>query len=257
MVKLKRSELKAFLDEKAEQYNNPNFILEDPILIPHSFSLKEDIEISAFLASIIAWGQRKTIIKNARRIVDIMDGAPYDFILNHTKSDLKRCNGFVHRTFNAVDLSYFFKSLQNIYLKHNGLEEVLCPKENEDGTSQAISNFKKVFFELKHESRTQKHVADPLKGSSAKRINMYLRWMVRKDKKGVDFGIWNSFPMSKLSIPLDIHTGNVGRKLGLLKRKQNDAKAVAELDTSLRQLDAKDPVKYDFALFGLGAYEDF
>ena len=257
MAKLKHSELKAFLDEKAEQYNTPKFILEDPISIPHSFSKKEDIEISAFLSSIIAWGQRKTIIKNAWRILDIMDQSPYDFIVNHQKSDLKKCNGFVHRTFNAVDLSYFFKSLQNIYHNHYGLENALCPKEKEDGTSMAISNFKKIFFELDHESRTQKHVADPLKGSSAKRINMFLRWMVRKDKKGVDFGIWDSFPMSKLSIPLDVHTGNVGRKLGLLKRKQNDAKAVLELDASLRKLNPKDPAKYDFALFGLGAYENF
>jgi len=257
MAKLEFKELKSFLDEKADHYNQPKFLEEDPIQIPHLFSQKEDIEISAFLAATIAWGQRVTIINNAKRILRLMDNSPFDFIVNHTKKDRKNTAGFVHRTFNAVDLSYFFQSLQNIYLNQGGLENLLCPLKEEYNSAYAIHRFKKIFFELPHESRSQKHVADPQKGSSAKRINMFLRWMVRDDKRGVDLGIWKSYLTSKLSIPLDVHTGNVSRSLGLLKRKQNDQKAVQELDAALRKMDKEDPVKYDFALFGLGVYEGF
>ena len=257
MGKLSRENLKSFLDEKAELYNRPKFIEEDPISIPHRFNDKKDIEISAFFAATIAWGQRKTIINNANKIMEIMDNAPHDFVINHTDTDLKRCKGFVHRTFNEIDLRYFLRGLKHIYQNHGGLESAFFINENEKDTSFAIHRLKKVFFEIDHPERSRKHISDPLKSSSAKRLNMFLRWMVRKDQKAVDFGIWQSIPMSKLSIPLDIHTGNVSRMLGLLERKQNDNKAVQELDKSLRKFNAKDPVKYDFALFGLGVYEGF
>ena len=252
-----KAELKEFLDAKVEQYNHPKFLESDPIQIPHRFSRKEDIEISAFLTATIAWGNRKSIINNANRMMQLMDNAPHDFILNHKQSDLERFSGFVHRTFNQTDLCYFVESLKNIYLKHNGLENVFAEGISENSVQPAISNFKQTFFELPHQTRTTKHVSDPLKGSAAKRINMFLRWMVRDNSTGVDFGLWKSISTAALSCPLDVHSGNVGRKLKLLKRKQNDAKALAELDSSLRKLDSNDPVKYDFALFGLGVFEKF
>jgi len=250
-------ELKEFLDTKVIQYNNPDFIESDPIQIPHRFSLKEDIEISAFLTATIAWGNRKMIIKNANRMIDLMGNSPFDFILQHDEYQLDKFNNFVHRTFNAVDLKYFVKALQNIYRNHDGLETLFKKKSQSHTLQISIHHFKKVFFEMDHPSRTEKHISDPLKGSAAKRINMFLRWMVRNDKTGVDFGIWKSLSPAQLSCPLDVHSGNVARKLGLIKRKQNDAKALLELDTNLRKLDAIDPVKYDFALFGLGVFEKF
>lgn len=251
------NELKSFLDEKADLYNNPNFIESDPIQIPHSYTLKEDVEISGFLASVIAWGNRKMIIKNARKMMDFMGNAPYDFVLSHTEEDLERLETFVHRTFNGQDFVGFIKSLQNIYQNHGGLEAVFAKHQEENSMQKSISEFKKIFFEVNHLTRTEKHLPDPLSGSAAKRINMYLRWMCRKDNKGVDFGIWNSISPSQLSCPLDVHSGNVARKLELLTRKQNDSKALFELDNNLRKLDSKDPVKYDFALFGLGVFEKF
>ena len=256
-MRFSRKDLKEFLDEKVEKYNNRSFITSDPIQIPHSFTKKEDIEISGFLAASIAWGNRTMIINNANRIVKLMDNAPYDFILNHTEFDLESLEGFVHRTFNSGDLQYFIKSLKNIYLNHEGLESALLPEEEHKDYQVAISNFKQLFFELPHLSRTQKHVSDPLKNSAAKRISMYLRWMVRDNKSGVDFGIWESHSPSKLSCPLDVHTGNIVRRLRILQRKQNDWKAVKELDITLREFDPIDPVKYDFALFGLGVFEKF
>lgn len=249
--------LKIFLDEKVIQYNRPTFLATDPIQIPHSFSLKEDIEISAFLTATIAWGNRKSIISNAKKMMDLLDNSPYDFILNHQKDDLSRFDEFVHRTFNGEDLKFFLKSLQNIYVHHDGLEAVFRKNMENNSMQPAISGFKKVFFEIPHPARTTKHISDPLKGSAAKRINMFLRWMVRDKAAGVDFGIWKSIPSAYLSCPLDVHSGNVARKLKLLKRKQNDAKALAELDESLRKMDAIDPSKYDFALFGLGVFEKF
>ena len=250
-------ELKEFLDAKVIEFNTPNFIKEDPISIPHKFSLKEDIEISGFLAATIAWGNRKMIVKNANRMMDLLDNSPYDFIMNHQESDLDKLEDFIHRTFNPIDLSFFIKSLKNIYNKHNGLESLFTNHVKEDSLQPAIHHFKKIFFEIEHPSRTTKHVSDPYKGSAAKKINMWLRWMVRNDNTGVDFGLWKDISPSTLSCPLDVHSGNVARKLGLLTRKQNDAKALAELDTNLRFLDNKDPVKYDFALFGLGVFEKF
>ena len=252
-----KAELKEFLDAKVEQYNHPKFIESDPIQIPHSYSQKEDIEISAFLTATIAWGNRKSIINNALRMMQLLDNVPYDFVLNHSESDLVRLSGFVHRTFNEVDLAYFIRGLKNIYQNHKGLEGVFAHKITTDTLQPAISSFKETFFELPHPSRTTKHVSDPLKGSAAKRLNMFLRWMVRDSSRGVDFGLWKSISPSVLSCPLDVHSGNVARKLQLLKRKQNDAKALAELDKSLRKLDPNDPVKYDFALFGLGVFEKF
>lgn len=254
---MNQKELKSFLDAKAAQYNHPRFLESDPIQIPHRFTNPKDIEISAFLTATIAWGNRKSIINNADRMMTLMDGAPHDFILNHEERDLERYAEFVHRTFNATDLRYFIKGLRHIYRSHGGLEAVFTAAITKDSVLPAITHFKRVFFELPHEARTTKHVSDPTKGSAAKRINMFLRWMVRDGATGVDFGIWNSIPTSILSCPLDIHSGNVARKLNLLKRKQNDVKALAELDGNLRKLDPSDPVKYDFALFGLGVFEKF
>lgn len=254
---MKYNQLKSFLDEKVILYNNPKFIESDPIQIPHLFTLKEDIEIAGFLAATIAWGNRKSIINNSHKLMEIMGNSPYDFVMNFSDDDSELLDGFVHRTFNSNDLSYFLKSLQNIYLNHNGLENVFAKYSEKDSMQLAIHHFKKTFFELPHLPRTQKHVSDPLKNSAAKRINMFLRWMVRNDDTGVDFGIWKNILPSQLSCPLDVHSGNVARKLRLVKRKQNDGKALVELDTSLRKLDPKDPVKYDFALFGLGVFERF
>ncbi|WP_264558175.1 TIGR02757 family protein [Flavobacterium sp. N2270] len=252
-----QAELKEFLDEKVILYNNPKFIESDPIQIPHSFTLKEDIEIAGFLSATIAWGNRKMIINNAKRLMEIMGNSPYDFIVNHKENDLEKLSGFVHRTFNSIDAVYFIKSLQNIYQNHNGLESVFAKHQEKSSLQKSISEAKKVFFELEHPQRTTKHFSDPMNGSAAKRINMFLRWMIRQDNCGVDFGIWKTILPSAVSCPLDVHSGNVARKLGLLTRKQNDAKALLELDTNLRKLDPIDPSKYDFALFGLGIFEKF
>ncbi len=252
-----QNELKEFLETKVIAYNNPKFIESDPIQIPHQFSLKEDIEISAFLTATIAWGNRKMIIKNAHKMMNLLGNSPYDFIMQHNDNQLDYFDNFVHRTFNSNDFSYFIKSLKNIYHNHNGLESVFSKYAENDSMQNAIHHFKKIFFEIEHPIRTQKHISDPQKGSAAKRINMFLRWMVRNDNAGVDFGIWETLSPSQLSCPLDVHSGNVARKLGLLSRKQNDAKALLELDSNLRKLDSRDPVKFDFALFGLAVLEKF
>ncbi|CAM4034106.1 TIGR02757 family protein [Gillisia hiemivivida] len=254
---MNQHELKQFLDSKVVEYNNPSFIDSDPISIPHQFSLKEDIEISGFLAATIAWGNRKSIIKNANRMVELMGSSPHDFVMGHTDQQLESLTGFVHRTFNGNDFIGFIKGLQHIYINHGGLEGVFTDYQETDTLQPTITKFKELFFEADQLPRTQKHISNPLKGSAAKRINMFLRWLIRKDDAGVDFGLWSSIPTSALSCPLDVHSGNVARKLGLLNRKQNDAKAVIELDKALRQLDPDDPVKYDFALFGLGVFEKF
>ena len=256
-TKLNKVELKDFLDEKVVQYNNPKFIESDPIQIPHQFSKKEDIEIAGFLTATIAWGNRKSIIKNAKQMMQLLDNTPYDFVMHHKENDLEQLLPFVHRTFNGYDLIQFVTSLKHIYNNYNSLESVFKIHAENKSLQKAIHELKRIFFEIEHLPRTQKHISDPLKNSAAKRINMCLRWMVRKDNAGVDFGIWQSLTPAQLSCPLDVHSGNVARKLGLLHRKQNDAKALIELDTSLRKLDAQDPVKYDFALFGLGVFEKF
>jgi uncharacterized protein (TIGR02757 family) len=254
---MNQSELKYFLDNKVALYNNLKFIESDPIQIPHLYSLKEDIEISGFLAATISWGNRKMIIQNSQKMMQIMGNSPFDFVMSHNENNLKKLENFVHRTFNNIDFSTFIYALQNIYLNHGGLETVFSKNQENDSLQKSISEFKKIFFEINHEPRTQKHVSDPINNSAAKRINMFLRWMVRNDNYGVDFGIWKSISPSKLSCPLDVHSGNVARKLGLLTRKQNDGKALCELDNFLRNLDRNDPVKYDFALFGLGVFEGF
>jgi uncharacterized protein (TIGR02757 family) len=256
-MKFIKSELKEFLDEKADLYNRPSFIEHDPISIPHRYTAKGDIEIAGFLAATIAWGNRKMILKNSVRMMEILEDSPFEFIVNSSDCELDQAIRFVHRTFNSADLAYFLKALRHIYRDYSGLETIFNTCKTSDSLQPAIHELNKIFFEMPHEKRTERHVSDPLKGSAAKKINMYLRWMIRKDNKGVDFGIWKSISPSILSCPLDVHSGRVARKLGLLNRKQNDAKAVAELDAVLRGFDKKDPAKYDFALFGLGVFEGF
>ena len=259
MKRLKPKELKLFLDEKFYQYNKPRFIETDPVSIPHLFSKKEDIEIAGFLASTIAWGQRKTILLNARRLLQWMDNDPHNFILNFTKTDLNSFKKFVHRTFNGDDCLFYLRSLQHIYKGKKGLSALFekVAKKNDPDLLNSIANARSVFFELSHLRRTEKHFPDPASGSAAKRLNMFLRWMVRNDKSGVDFGIWKNISSSQLICPLDVHSGRVARKLGLLQRKQNDWKAAFELTNNLKKFDPSDPVKYDFALFGLGVFEKF
>ena len=246
------SELKEYLDFKTEQYNTPLFIESDPIQLPHRFSKKEDIEIVAFLVSTIAWGKREMIIKNGERLIEIMGETPHDFILNYTANEPIH---FVHRTFNAFDLDFFFSSLQNIYMNHGGMENAFQPHAEYPGAKGRIISFRNLFLTTEHEQRSEKHISNPAKNSAAKRINMFLRWMVRNDNCGVDFGIWNSIPESELCIPLDVHTARMSTELGILKRKQNDWKALEEIMSVLRKLDPKDPSKYDFALFGIGVFE--
>ena len=256
-AKLKRGELKEFLDQRVDCYNRPGFIGLDPISIPHRFTVKEDVEIAGFLAATIAWGNRVAILRSAERMMEIMGNSPYDFVINHRDEDLRGIGGCIHRTFNAEDFIYFIEALKYIYLEKGGMEAIFARYQTDGSLQPAIHEFGKIFFGLPHNPRTRRHVSDPLKGSAAKRINMFLRWMVRSDDRGVDFGLWRTVSPAVLSCPLDVHSGNVARRLGLLKRKQSDAKAVAELDSRLREMDPADPAKYDFALFGLGVFEHF
>lgn len=252
-------EIKELLDEKYFQFNNTSFIETDPISIPHQFTKKEDIEIAGFLIATIAWGQRISIINNGNKLMRLMNHEPYEFIMNFSKKDALRFENFVHRTFNSTDCVFFLNSLKNIYTKHKGLEYAFSVNisEDENDVKNAITNFRKLFLSIPHQSRSDKHISNPSAKSSAKRLCMYLRWMVRKDKHGVDFGIWQSIKPSQLCLPLDIHTGNVSRKLGLLTRTQNDWQAVEEITSVLREFDKMDPIKYDFSLFGLGAFDGF
>lgn len=249
-------ELKDFLDEKSDRYNNPDFIENDPIQIPHRFSLKQDIEIAGFLAATISWGNRKSIIRSAEKMLDIMGNSPYDFVLNHSANDIQYLQDkSIHRTFNGQDFAYFIKQFNRIYKEYGSLEDLFRTEGSETNFLHAIERFRSRFLEAeKH--RSHKHVSSPYKNSSAKRIVMFLRWMVRKDKRGVDFGIWENTDQKYLSIPLDVHTGNISRKLGLVTRTQNDWKTVEELDATIRKFDEKDPAKYDFALFGLGVTKE-
>ena len=253
---LNNNELKEFLDSKYIQYNQKKFIESDPIQVPHKFTSKEDIEISSFLTATIAWGQRKTIIKNSFKMMDLLDNSPHDYIINSTVKEIDKLN-VKHRTFNEIDFRYFIKQLKYIYLNHGNLENIFFDNIENNSLHKSIHVFKSLFFKNNFPLRTTKHISDPYKGSACKRINMFLRWMVRKDSNGVDFGIWNKISPSYLSCPLDVHSGRVARKLGMLKRTQNDHKAVIELDNKLRYLDSNDPVKYDFSLFGLGVFEGF
>jgi len=251
--------LKEFLDEKYFLYNHKKFIETDPICIPHQFTKKQDIEIAAFLAATIAWGNRQSIIKNATKLMQLMDFEPHSFVTNATAKVVKVFSKFVHRTFNGDDCMFFIRSLKNIYKNNTSLEVLFSKgiKSNDETIKNGIISFREEFFVIQHPLRTQKHVSNPLKNSSSKRLCMFLRWMIRTDKTGVDFGIWKNIKPAQLCLPLDVHTGNVSRKLGLLKRTQNDWQAVEEITALLRQLDNKDPVKYDFALFGLGVFEKF
>jgi len=255
-MKLTHQQLYEFLEEKATFYNNPEFIEKDPISIPHLFTKKEDIEIAGFLAATLAWGQRVTILNKSRELISRMDNSPFEFVMKASEKEIGSLSTFVHRTFQGEDCVYFIYALQQIYRQNGGLEEVFLRGYNTNQSIQeSISSFREVFFSIDHLHRTRKHVPDPQKGSASKRINMYLRWMVRDDDKGVDFGIWKNFKTSDLLCPLDLHSGNVARKLGLLERKQDDWQAVEELTVNLRLFDPLDPVKYDFALFGTGVNE--
>ncbi len=255
-MNLSRQQLFGILEEKASFYNNPQFIETDPIRIPHLFTLKEDIEVSAFLSATLAWGQRVTIIRKSLELMDRMGNAPYDFVVNASGKDLESLKTFVHRTFQTDDSLYFIHALQNIYINHSGLERVFEKGYLENKSiKNSIHYFRNVFFSSEHLHRSRKHLPDPMTGSAAKRINMFLRWMVRNDNKGVDFGLWKGISPADLLCPLDLHSGNVARRLGLLERKQDDWRAVEELTANLRTFDPFDPVKYDFALFGSGVNE--
>lgn len=245
-----------FLNQKVDQYNNPDFIASDPISIPHKFKLKEDIEISGFLTSVFAWGRRVAIIKSANQLMNLMDDSPYDFLINSTDKDMKRFEGFVYRTFNSDDCLFLLAALRNLYVLHGGLEKVANQYYSVDNKMiDVIVGIRNTLLSTPHLVRSRKHLANPESGSAAKRVNMFLRWMIREDNKGVDFGLWKNISQSDLMCPVDVHSGNVARKVGLLHRKQNDWKAVTELTNQLCALDKEDPVKYDFALFGMGVFE--
>jgi len=254
------TEMKNFLDAKVDQYNCKNFIENDPIVIPHQFTLKQDIEIMGFWAAILAWGQRITIINKSKDLIRLMDGAPYDFIKNHQENDLKRFIGFKHRTFNDTDALYFISFLKQHFQQYDTLETAFCPSNETTnwGAEQALNEFRKNFFSLvDFPQRTVKHVSSPLQKSTCKRLNMFLRWMVRADDTGVDFGIWKRIKPAALICPCDVHVDRVARQLSLIKRKQTDWQTAVELTEQLKKFDAEDPVKYDFALFGLGVEEKY
>ncbi|NSW94441.1 MAG: TIGR02757 family protein, partial [Bacteroidales bacterium] len=249
---------KHFLDEKHDQYNNPSFISTDPVSIPHRFTTRNDIEIAGFLASVIAWGRRDLILRSSNILLEMMDNKPFDFIMSADKTDFQRVSKFVHRTFNGSDCGYFIRGLRHIYTNYSSMEDVMLEGMRESGSvREGLNHFRSVFFSLSHPSRIEKHFADVKKGAAGKRLNMFLRWMVRRDNRGVDFGLWNRIDPALLYIPLDFHAGNTARRLGILTRNQNDWKAVEELTSVLREFDPADPVKYDFALFGLGVFEGY
>ncbi len=251
-------DLKGFLDDKVEQYNRPGFIENDPISIPHRFTKKQDIEIAGLFAAILAWGQRVTIINNCNELLEKMDQAPYDFILHHKEPDLKKFESFKHRTFNSTDLFYFLTFLKSYYSSHNSLERLFLVDHDDETIEKGLINFHHQFFSLPdYPARTRKHIATPERKSACKRVNMFLRWMVRNDKRGVDFGIWKTLLPGQLVCPVDLHVERVARKLKLITRKQVDWQTALELTNQLRKFDPKDPVKYDFALFGLGIEEKF
>jgi uncharacterized protein (TIGR02757 family) len=255
-------DLKQFLDKKVIEFDNRDFIKDDPVSIPHLFSKKQDIEIAGLFAAIFAWGIRKTIINKCKLLLQLMHNAPYDFCLNHTDKDLQKLEGFCHRTFNDTDLLYFISFFKFHYSKNKSLETAFFNQETlrlkENVVENALNFFYQYFFSLKDiPGRTKKHIASPAKNSSCKRLNMYLRWMIRNDGKGVDFGIWKKIDPSQLICPVDVHVARVSRHFGLLQRKQVDWLAAVELTQELKKFDPQDPVKYDFALFGLGVLEKY
>ena len=258
METLSDETLKSILEPLFRKYNQPDFILDDPICIPHLFSQKEDIEIAGFLSATLAWGNRKSIIKSGLKLMDCLDRMPHQFVVNANEKEWHRLTGFVHRTFNDVDAKFFLNSLRNIYTKLGGLENVFSKPITVDdvSTEKGIIHLRKVFFEIPFPERTLKHIPDITKTSCAKRICMFLRWMVRKDDHGVDFGIWKKIKPSQLVCPLDVHVATQARNIGLLSRKLNDWKSALYLTDRLRRLDPEDPVKYDFALFGMGIHVD-
>ncbi|MDX1627784.1 MAG: TIGR02757 family protein [Fulvivirga sp.] len=257
---MKQSDLKAFLDQKYHEYNQPGFIYHDPVSIPHSFRKKQDIEISGFWAAILAWGQRKTIINKCRELFDLMGNTPHDFVLNHSDQDLKKLLAFKHRTFNTTDTLYFIEFFKWYYSNYQSLEDAffMSLQPSDKTIENGLIGFHNLFFSLPdYPERTRKHIATPARNSACKRINMFLRWMVRRDDNGVDFGLWGKIKPSQLICPCDLHVDRVARKLGLIKRKQTDWQTALELTAELKKLDTEDPVKYDFALFGLGVEEKF
>jgi uncharacterized protein (TIGR02757 family) len=251
-------DLRVFLDQKVAQYNQKEFIAHDPISIPHLFSKKQDIEIMGFWAAVLAWGQRKTIINKSKELIQLMDYSPYDFICNHEDSDLKRFLAFKHRTFNATDTLYFIQFFKQHYQNHQSLESAFFSTEGQT-MEYMLNQFRSNFFAFTpdYPARTKKHIAAPSQKSACKRINMFLRWMVRDDAQGVDFGLWKNINPSQLVCPIDVHVERVARKLGLIERKNVDWLTAVELTEQLKKFDAHDPIKYDFALFGLGVEEGF
>lgn len=243
--------LKSYLDQKVALYNAADFIATDPIQIPHRFSKQQDIEIAALFAATIAWGNRKSIITNASKLMELMDNAPFEFVTQHKASDLARFQSFVHRTFNGDDVLFFIEVLKTVYAQYDSLQYVFVGPNG----MEAIEHFRNFAFSIPHLKRSEKHISSPAKKSAAKRLNMFLRWMVRKDEFQIDFGIWNTLQPKDLYLPLDVHTATVARKLGILTRKQNDRAAVEELTHFLAKLNPQDPVQYDYALFGIGAFE--
>lgn len=255
---IKKADLGQLLNSKYEQYNCQDFIKDDPISIPHQFTKKQDIEIAAFFAAILAWGQRKTIINKCNELMQLMWSAPYEFVLRHTDEDLQLLGNFKHRTFNSTDLLYFIHFLKRHYSRHDSLEDAFIHASSDSGATieQSLIHFREYFIDDEYfPARTGKHIASPARNSTCKRLVMFLRWMVRKDDRGVDFGLWKRIRPAQLVCPCDVHVQNVARRLGLLTRKQSDWKAALELTEQLRKLDANDPVKYDFALFGMGVNE--
>ncbi|WP_276370330.1 TIGR02757 family protein [Chryseolinea sp. H1M3-3] len=256
MFPTKAAALKAFLDEKVDLYNRPAFIESDPILIPHAFRKQQDIEIAGLFAAVLAWGQRVTIVRKCKELLAMMDNDPHQFVLHHSEKDLKSLQQFKHRTFNATDTLYFIQFLKWYYSRHQSLEQAFKVSSDDQTIEQGLVNFYNLFCSLdEFPGRTKKHIATPERKSTCKRLNMYLRWMVRKDNAGVDFGIWKSISPAQLICPCDLHVDRVSRKLKLIKRKQTDWQTAVELTNNLRKLDEYDPVKYDFALFGLGIEE--
>jgi uncharacterized protein (TIGR02757 family) len=250
------SDLKKFLDAKADEFNRPEFIELDPVSIPHQFSKKQDIEIAGLIAAVLAWGQRVTIINKARDFIGRMDNSPHDFLLNYKPKEVKHFSTFRHRTFNGIDAAYFVEFLGRFYRKNESLETAFCVLPADEHVGRGLENFHRLFFSLDHfPTRTKKHISTPERKSACKRINMFLRWMVRNDNRGVDFGIWRTISPAQLVCPCDLHVERVARKLKLIRRKQVDWQTAIELTTNLRKLDGADPVKYDFALFGLGVMD--
>lgn len=251
--------LKNLLDEKVRLYNQPSFISGDPITIPHSYTLKQDMEIAGLFAAVLAWGNRTSIINNCRRLMAWMDNTPFEFILHHRETDLKKMLGFAHRTFNATDLLYFIHFLQYHYSQYSSLEDAFVREKSYkyENVEQALVHFHNYFFSIEHPERTRKHISTPARKSACKRLNMYLRWMVRSDNKGVDFGIWKKIKPAQLICPLDVHVARVAQRLGLIENEKSNWQNAVALTQHLRELDANDPAKYDYALFGLGVAERF